>query len=72
LIHKLRLIMLGNSLIGRRQFLQWGALGGMLVAAGCSGGDGAPQEVATPPVEGGNRMILKKNAEAGEAKGKKK
>jgi hypothetical protein len=64
--------MVGNAFIDRRKFLQWSALGGALAAAGCSGGDGEPQNVATPPVEGGNRKILEKNAAVGQAKGKKK
>ena len=67
--------MTGNMFIDRRKFLQWGTLGGVLVAAGCTGGDGTPQEVTTPPVAGGNRKLLEKNAdvaEAARAKGKKK
>jgi hypothetical protein len=69
--------MMRNAFLDRRKFLQWGALGGVLVAAGCSGGSGNPSEVTTPPVAGkGNRMLLQKAEEAGkaaaEAKGKRK
>jgi hypothetical protein len=60
-----------NALIVRRQFLQWGAFGGVFIAAGCSGEDGKPQVVATPPVERGSRMLIKKNADAASGKGKK-
>jgi hypothetical protein len=66
--------MMGNVFIERRKFLQWGALGGVLVAAGCSGGGAEPTEVTTPPVVGGNRKLLQKGvdaAEAAKAKGKK-
>jgi hypothetical protein len=60
--------MMRNAFLDRRMFLQWGALGGVIVAAGCSGGDGNPSEVTTPPVAGkGNRMLLKKQEEAGKA-----
>jgi hypothetical protein len=60
--------MMRNAFSGRRKFLQWGALGGVIVAAGCSGGDGNPSEVTTPPVAGkGNRMLLKKTEEVGKA-----
>jgi hypothetical protein len=57
--------MIRNAFIDRRKFLQWGALGGVLAVAGCSGDD-KPQEVTTPPV-GGGRKMLQKNAEAAEA-----
>jgi hypothetical protein len=64
----LRLIMLRNAFLDRRKFLQWGALGGVLGAAGCSGGGDNPSEVTTPPVAGkGNRMLLKKSEEVGKA-----
>jgi hypothetical protein len=59
--------MTRNAFLDRRRFLQWGALGGVLGAAGCSGGDGSSQEVTTPPVGGGNRTVLQKNADAGKA-----
>jgi hypothetical protein len=64
---KLRLIMMRIAFPDRRKFLQWGALGGLLVAAGCSGGSGSPSEVTTPPVGGGNRALLKKNEEGAKA-----
>jgi hypothetical protein len=65
--------MMANAFIDRRKFLQWGALGGVLVAAGCSGGGAEPaQGVTTPPVEGGNRKLLQKNKEVGEAAARKK
>jgi hypothetical protein len=69
--------MMRNAILDRRRFLQWGALGGMMVAAGCSGGDGA-SEVKTPPVAGkGNRMLLQKAEEVAKSapapgKGKRK
>ena len=56
----------------RRRFLRWGALGGMLLVAGCSQSSGTPQEVTTPAVEGGNRKILKKTMDTAPAKGEKK
>ena len=64
--------MMRNAFIDRRKFLQWGALGGVLVAAGCTGGDGTPQAVTTPPVEGGNRKNLDKIKEKADSKLKKK
>jgi hypothetical protein len=67
--------MMRSAFIDRRKFLQWGAVGGVLVAAGCSGGDGTPQAATTPPVGGGNRKLLEKNAavaETARAKGKKR
>jgi hypothetical protein len=63
--------MIGNAFIDRRKFLQLGALGGVLVAAGC-GGDDSPQAVTTPPVEGGNRKFLEKIKETADSKIKKK
>jgi len=60
--------MIRNSFLDRRKLLQWGAIGGVLAAAGCSGGSGDPSEVTTPPVAGkGNRMLLKKTEEVGKA-----
>jgi hypothetical protein len=60
--------MMRNAFLDRRKFLRWSALGGVLVATGCSGGDGNPSEVTTPPVVGkGNRMLLKKSEEVGKA-----
>jgi hypothetical protein len=58
--------MRGNTRLSldRRKFLEWGALGGVLLAAGCSGRGGEPQNVTAPPAEGGNRMLLKKTADA--------
>jgi hypothetical protein len=64
--------MMANAFIDRRRFLGWGALGGVLLAAGCSEGGGAPQTVTTPPVEGGNRRILQKTLDTAPTKGKKK
>jgi hypothetical protein len=59
--------MIERSLIHRRKFLRWGALSGVLVAAGCSNGEGKPQEVTAPPVGGGNRKLLQRNTEAADA-----
>jgi hypothetical protein len=60
--------MIRNAFLDRRKFLKWGALGGVVVAAGCSGGDGNPTEVTTPPVAGkGNRMMLKKQEDVAKA-----
>jgi hypothetical protein len=64
--------MMRSAFIDRRKFLQWGALGGVLVAAGCTGGDGTPQAVTTPPVDGGNRKLLKKIADTAESNPKAK
>jgi hypothetical protein len=54
-----------DKAIDRRKFLGLGALGCVLGAGGCGGGD-AVQTVTTPPVKGGNRAFLdniKKKAE---------
>jgi hypothetical protein len=59
--------MMSNSFLDRRKFLRWGAVGGVFAVAGCSGGDRNPSEVTTPPVAGGNRALLKKNADAAKA-----
>jgi hypothetical protein len=45
---------------------------GALAAAGCDGGAGTPERVTTPPVEGGNRKMLKMTMDGLESKGKKK
>lgn len=52
-MHKRRL-----SFVDRRGFLRFGAVAGLLVAAGCDGGGGEPAPVTTPPLKGGARNRL--------------
>ncbi len=60
------------SEIDRRHFLGFGALAGVLFAAGCENGGGEPTQVTTPPtVEGGARKRLEKLEEKGAAAAEK-
>jgi hypothetical protein len=64
--------MIRNASIDRRKFLGLGALGGVLVMAGCSDEGSATAKVETTPVEGGNRKVALKKAGPPPTKDKQK